>query len=91
MSVVHPIGDKVLLMFPQRGRYEGGIFVQGGTPRRMDAVVVDKGARVSDAIRTGATVVLDVFAGIPVSIDGVDYRLVPEREILADTAIGGGR
>lgn len=87
MAKVHPIGDKVLLVFPQKGRYEGGVFVQGGSDRRMDAVVVDVGNRVSGAIRIGATVIADRFSGLPVRIDGVDYRLVPEKDIVADTTI----
>lgn len=49
----------------------------------MDAVVVSKGNRVSDALRVGETVLADRRAGIHLGIDGVAYRLVPEGEIQA--------
>ncbi len=78
-----PIGDKVLLLFPQQMREEGGVLVSGETARRMDAVVVSKGNRVSDAIRVGETVLADRRAGIHLGIDGVAYRLVPEGKIQA--------
>lgn len=71
-------------MFPQAGRYENGVYVASGTDRRMDAVVVDKGNRVSDAIRVGATVVADRKSGVILVVDGVEYRLVPEKEILGE-------
>lgn len=74
----------MLLLFPQEGRVERGVFVLGGTDNRMDAKVVAVGKRVSDAIRVGATVIADRFAGIALGIDGVQYRLVPEAEISAE-------
>lgn len=89
MSTLRPIGDKVLLVFPQEGRMEGGVYVMGGTDRRMDATVVACGGRVSDAVRPGATVVADRLSGIQVTLDGVAYRLVPEKEILAVKETGG--
>lgn len=78
----------MLLMFPQEGRMEDGVYVMGSTSRRMDAVVVAVGNRVTDAIRPGATVVADRLSGRPVGIDGVAYRLVRERDIHAERDFG---
>lgn len=83
MASIRPIGDKVLLMFPQSGRSDGGVTVVGHTLNRMDAVVVAKGNRVSDAIKVGDTVLADQEFGMILGIDGVWYRVVPEKDILA--------
>lgn len=77
----------MLLLFPMEGRLEEGVFVLGGTTNRMDATVVAVGNRVSSAIRVGTTVVADRLSGIALGIDGVQYRLVPESEIVAQENI----
>lgn len=76
----------MLLLFPQEGRMEDGVYVLGGTTGRVDALVVAKGSRVSDRIREGSTVFCEQSAGIIFTLDGVRYRIVPESEIMAEAS-----
>ena len=85
---IRPVGDKVLLKFPDPERTAGGIVMFDSSDRRMDAVVVAKGGRVSERIQVGQTVVADRMGGIILRIDGVDFRLVPEDVILAENGYG---
>ena len=80
-----PLGDKVLLLFPEEDRVEGGVIVDArlSAGRRSDCVVVAKGRRVPDDIGVGDTVYADPLGGIPVGLDGVRYRLMGSNEVRA--------
>lgn len=85
---IRPIGDKVLLRFPDSARTVDGIVLFDSTDRRMDAVVVAKGGRVSEHVQIGQTVVADRMDGIILRLDGVEFRLVPEKSIVAENGYG---
>ena len=80
---IRPIGDKVLLLFPQEGRIENGIWVEGETARRMDATVVAKGNGCKEGFGTGDVVLADRLSGEALTVDGVEFRLVRERDVQA--------
>ena len=80
MTNFRPLGDKVLLMFPQPGAESDGVVSDNS--RRMDAVVAGVGSMVSDEIRVGQTVVADRTTGLWLVVDGVHYRLVAEKDII---------
>lgn len=80
---VRPLNDKVLLMFPPSGRLEGGVWVNGATLRRMDAVVVAKGRGCRGDYGVGDTVVADRRDGVPLTIDGVRLHLLRESKLEA--------
>ena len=77
-----PIGNNVLLCFPQEGELQDGVYVGKAYRDRKDARVVAVGPKVRE-LRVGMTVVANVYDGLPHCEDGVEYRLVPEDKILA--------
>lgn len=85
---IRPVGDKVLLRFPDSERAADGVVLFDSSDRRMDAVVVAKGGRVSERVQIGQTVVADRMDGIILRLDGVEFRLVPEKSIVAENGYG---
>ena len=77
-----PIGNNVLLCFPQEGDLQNGICVGKAYRDRMDARVVAVGPAVTE-LRVGTTVLANVYDGLPHCEEGVEYRLVPEDKVLA--------
>ena len=77
-----PIGNNVLLCFPQEGELQDGVYVGEAYRDRKDARVVAVGPKVRD-LRVGMTVVANVYDGLPHCEDGVEYPPVPEDRALA--------
>ena len=77
-----PIGNNVLLCFPQEGELQDGVYVGKAYRDRKDARVVAVGPKVRE-LRVGMTVVANVYDGLPHCEDGVEYRPVPEDRLLA--------
>lgn len=81
-EIMKPVGTKVLLLYPDGLVNEGGVLINAGSSRRMDALVAATGNRVT-AVSTGDTVIADRLNGIPVVYCGVTYRLIDESDVLA--------
>lgn len=90
---VRPLNDKVLI---ERGKAEdktkGGIILPEGSkekPKEGKIVAVgqgrmsDKGERLPFQVKKGDRVLFKSYAGTDVKLDGKDYILMSEEEILA--------
>lgn len=91
---VKPLGDKVLVRRHEaETKTESGIYLPDTAaekPQQADVVAVgagrlnDKtGQRVEPSVSKGDTVLLTRWGGTEVSIDGDDYLIVNEDDILA--------
>ena len=77
-----PIGNNVLLCFPQEGDLQSGIYVGKAYRDRMDARVVAVGPAVTE-LKVGTIVLANVYDGLPHCEEDVEYRLMPEDKVLA--------
>jgi chaperonin GroES len=93
MAKVRPLNDKVLI---ERGKADektkGGIILpdtskekpkEGTVVAVGDGRVSDDGARVAFTVKKGDRVLFKSYAGTDVKIDGKEYILMSEEDILA--------
>lgn len=90
---VRPLGDRVIIAaLPQEEMTKGGIILPDTAkekPQQGEVVAVGKG-RISDTgetiamtVKTGDKVLYGKYSGTEVKIDGTEYLIVKESEILA--------
>ena len=93
MSVkIQPIGDRVLVkMVEDAEQIKGGIIIPDSAkekPQEAEVVAVGPGATVDGKVvpmevKVGDKVIYSKYAGTEVKIDGVEYIIVKESDILA--------
>ena len=93
MAKIKPLGDKVLIKrLEAEERTAGGIVLpdtakekpkQGKVIALGDGRETESGEVVPFQVKKGDTVLFGSFAGTEVTIDGEEYLLIPEDEILA--------
>jgi len=93
MAKVKPLGDKVLIKrLEAEAKTAGGIVLpdtakekpkQGKVIALGDGVQLESGEKAPFQVKKGDTVLFGSFAGTEVTIDGEEYILMPEEDILA--------
>ncbi|MCX5726460.1 MAG: co-chaperone GroES [Candidatus Saganbacteria bacterium] len=88
-----PIGDRVVVKpEPEEGRTKSGIVLpdtakEKPSEGKVIAVgpgrVLDSGQRVPIEVKTGDSVIYSKYGGTEVKIDGEEYIILSERDILA--------
>lgn len=91
--MIKPLGDRVVLkLIEQEQRTESGIVLPDTAkekPQQGEVVAVgsgrilDNGQRVELEVNVGDKVIFSKYAGTEVKIDGEEYLIVNERDILA--------
>ena len=90
---VRPLGDRVIIAaLPQEEMTKGGIILPDTAkekPQQGEVVAVGKG-RISDTgetiamtVKAGDKVLYGKYSGTEVKIDGTEYLIVKESEVLA--------
>lgn len=92
-STLKPLGDRVLVkILEKEEKTAGGIFLPDTAKEKSqvgEVVAVgagarnDKGDRVAPDVQAGNKVMYSKYAGTELKIDGQDYLLLTERDILA--------
>jgi len=87
-----PMGDRVVLKrLPQEEKTAGGIFLPDTAqekPMRGEVVavgpgkVLDSGERTRMEVEVGQTVLFGKYSGTEVKIDGEEFTILEQREIL---------
>ncbi|AVX20443.1 MAG: co-chaperone GroES [Bacillota bacterium] len=91
--MLKPLGDRVVLkLIEQEQRTESGIVLPDTAkekPQQGEVVAVgsgrilDNGQRVELEVKVGDKVIFSKYAGTEVKVDGEEYLIVNERDILA--------
>lgn len=92
MANVRPLGDRVIVKRLEEGEQKvGGIIVPDTAkekPQQAEVVaagsgrILENGDRVPLAVKAGDKVLVGKWSGTDVKIDGVDYLILKEDEIL---------
>lgn len=95
---IEPMGDNILIELPveeaAENRTSSGIFLPKKTEaeKRKDIAVVvavgqgrllNNGQILAPSVKAGDTIIFNKFAGTILSLDGKDYLLIKECDILA--------
>ena len=102
---VRPLHDRILVQRIEEGEQQvGGIIIPDSAkekPQRGTVIAVglgkvtDKGERVTPDLKAGDAILFGKYSGQEVKLDGIDYLIMKEDEVLAamDTGavVKGGR
>lgn len=90
---IKPLGDRVVLKaVEQKEKTVGGIVlpdsakekpVQGEIVAVGEGRVLENGTKVNMNVKVGDKVIYDKYAGREVKMDGVEYLILSEKDILA--------
>ena len=90
---IRPLGDRVIVKaLPQEERTRGGVILPDTAkekPQQGEVVAVgpgrvtDKGTKVDMEVRVGDRVLYGKYAGTEVKIEGTEYLIIKESEVLA--------
>jgi chaperonin GroES len=90
---IKPLGDRVIVKaLPQEEKTRGGVILPDTAkekPQQGEVVAVgpgritDKGVKVDMQVRVGDRVLYGKYSGTEVKIDGQEYLIVKESEVLA--------
>ncbi len=93
MAGIKPLGDRVLVKrLEAEETTEGGIVLPDTAkekPKKGKVMAVgegkqlESGERAGFQVKKGDTIIFSSFAGTEVTVDGEEYLLMPEDEILA--------
>ncbi len=93
MTTIRPLGDKLLVKrLEAEEKTAGGIVLpdtakekpkQGRIIALGDGRQTESGEQVDFQVKVGQTVLFGSFAGTEVTVDGEEYLLMPETDILA--------
>ena len=93
MAQVKPLGDRVLVKpVEEDEQVKGGIIIPDTAkekPQRGEIAAVgdgkfdDSGNRIALSVTVGDTVLYGKYSGTEVTLDGEDYLIMPEGDILA--------
>lgn len=95
---VRPLHDRILVQRLEEGEQQvGGIFIPDSAkekPQRGtviaagDGKITDEGKRVALDVKTGDTILFGKYSGQEIKLDGVDYLILKEDEVLAAIDVG---
>lgn len=90
---IRPLGDRVIVKaLPQEEKTKGGVILPDTAkekPQQGEVVAVgpgrvtDKGTKVDMEVRVGDKVLYGKYSGTEVKLDGEDYLIIKESEVLA--------
>jgi chaperonin GroES len=90
---IKPLGDRVIVKaLPQEEKTRGGVILPDTAkekPQQGEVVAVgpgrvtDKGVKVDMEVRVGDRVLYGKYSGTEVKVDGQEYLIVKESEVLA--------
>ncbi len=90
---IKPLGDRVIVKaLPQEEKTRGGVILpdtakekpqQGEVVAAGPGRITDKGVKVEMEVRVGDRVLYGKYSGTEVKIDGQEYLIVKESEVLA--------
>lgn len=91
---LQPLGDRIVLkrIDEEKQKTAGGIFLPDSAkekPQEAEVVAVgpgklnEKGVRVAPDVKDGDRVIISKWGGTEVKIDGIEYVIVNEDDILA--------
>lgn len=90
---IRPLGDRVIVKaLPQEEKTRGGVILPDTAkekPQQGEVVAVgpgrvtDKGTQVEMEVQVGNRVLYGKYAGTEVKLDGEDYLIIKESEVLA--------
>jgi chaperonin GroES len=93
MVKLQPLGDKILIeRLEAETKTRGGIVLPDTAkekPKEGKIIAVgegrllDNGSRIKPAVRAGDRVIFASYAGTEVKIEGKEYMIMPEEDILA--------
>lgn len=88
-----PLGDRIILEpIPQEDQTKGGVFLPDTAkekPQRGKVVAVgngkttDDGKKISMEVQVGNEVLYGKYSGTEVKIEGVEYLILSEKDVLA--------
>jgi chaperonin GroES len=88
-----PLHDNVIVEHAEQKEVSaGGVFLpdtakekpQEGLVKAVgDGKVLDNGTKLAMSVKAGDTVLYRKYSGSEVKIDGVEYMIIPEKDILA--------
>lgn len=88
-----PLGDRIILEpIPQEDQTKGGVFLPDTAkekPQRGRVVAVgngkttDDGKKISMEVQVGNEVLYGKYSGTEVKIEGVEYLILSEKDVLA--------
>jgi len=92
-SALKPLGDRILIkIVAKEEKTAGGIFLPDTAKEKSQIGEVtavgagarnDKGERVALEVKVGDKVLYSKYSGNEIKVDGADYLLVAEKDILA--------
>ncbi len=95
-SKLQPLGDRVLVKIVEKEeKTAGGIFLPDTAKEKSQVGEIaavgpgarnDKGDRVKSEVTVGDKVMYSKYAGTEIKIDGTEYLLLTEKDILAIVA-----
>jgi chaperonin GroES len=95
---IRPLHDRILVQRLEEGEQQvGGIIIpdsakekpqRGTVVAAGDGKITEEGKRVALDVKKGDTILFGKYAGQEIKLDGVDYLILKEDEVLA--AIDGG-
>lgn len=90
---MRPLGDRVIIkVLPQEEKLASGIVLPSNAkekPQEGEIVavgpgrVLDNGQRVQPEVKVGDTVIYSKYAGSEVKVEGEEYLILSEKDILA--------
>ncbi len=89
---IKPLADRVIVKPAEKETMKGGIIIpdtakekpqQGTIVAVGPGSVSDSGERVAPEVKKGDTVLYGKYSGTEVNVDGVDYLILRESDVLA--------
>lgn len=89
---IKPLADRVIVAPMEKETVKGGIIIpdtakekpqQGKIMATGPGTISDKGERVALEVKKGDTVLYGKYAGTEVNVDGKDYLILRESDVLA--------
>jgi chaperonin GroES len=91
MSKIRPLGDRVVVKVLKQEQTSGGIYLPDTAqekPQMGEVIAVgpgkmdDDGDRLPMDVKTGERVIFAKYSGTEVKLDGAEYLLLAEKDIL---------
>jgi chaperonin GroES len=89
---IKPLADRVIVKAAEKETMKGGIIIpdtvkekpqQGTIVAVGPGLISDSGERVKPEVKKGDTVLYGKYSGTEVNVDGVDYLILRESDVLA--------
>ena len=90
---IRPIGDRIVIkVIEDTAQTEGGIFIPDSAkekPQKGEVIAVgngkllDNGTRAQMEVKAGDKILFSKYSGTEVKVDGEDYLIIRESDILA--------